>query len=187
MSILSNPQPVITDPKMTQAKLIRIIAALISGVLFGAGMIISGMVDPVKVTGFLDISGNWDPSLAFVMGGALAVFTPFYHLVIKKRKQAISGDKFSWTSNTTVDSTLISGAVIFGIGWGLAGFCPGPAVASIGGGSNIVLAFVLAMLVGIVSANQYLAGRLPLPFAGYRKNVCALNSNAVNENVELKR
>ncbi|TYK67476.1 YeeE/YedE family protein [Colwellia echini] len=149
-----------------------IIVGLISGLLFGSGMIISGMVNPDKVIGFLDITGNWDPSLVFVMGGALIVFAPFYHLVIKKRKRAISGDKFTIPTNNTIDGTLLSGAVIFGMGWGLAGFCPGPAVASISGGSNVILAFILSMLIGIVIANQYLSGRLPLPIVGYRKESC---------------
>lgn len=154
---------------MSKSKKTRILIGFISGALFGAGMIISGMVDPTKVISFLNITGDWDPSLIFVMGGALAVFTPIYHLVIKKRKTAISGDDFTWTTNNKVDGTLIWGAIIFGAGWGLAGFCPGPAMASIGGGTNIILAFVLSMLVGIVHANQYLAGRFPLPFVGYRK------------------
>lgn len=162
----------------SKVKAISIMVSLFSGALFGSGMIISGMVDPNKVIAFLDITGNWDPSLAFVMGGALLVFTPFYHFVIKKRKSAMSGEKFSWTSNNTVDGTLISGALIFGGGWGLAGFCPGPAVASIGSGSNIILAFILSMIVGMVHANQYLAGRFPLPIVGYRKNVCALTSHS---------
>lgn len=162
---------------MTKAKLFRVTIGLLSGLFFGAGMVISGMVDPVKVIGFLDITGNWDPSLAFVMAGALSVFTPFYHLVIKKRKRAVNGDSFNWTSNTTVDGTLISGATLFGIGWGLAGFCPGPVITSAGGGSYIVLAFIASMLTGIIYVNQYLAGRLPLPIAGFRKNVCAVTAS----------
>jgi len=164
---------------LSRSKKSRIVIAFISGALFGSGMIVSGMTDPNKVIAFLDIFGAWDASLAFVMGGALLVFTPIYHLVIKKRKMAISGEQFAWTNNNSVDSTLISGAVIFGAGWGLAGFCPGPAVASIGGGSNIVLAFILSMIVGMVHANQYLAGRFPLPIVGYRKSVCKATSESV--------
>jgi uncharacterized membrane protein YedE/YeeE len=164
---------------------IRIVIGWLSGALFGSGMIISGMVDPNKVIAFLDIFGDWDPSLAFVMGGALLVFTPIYHFIIKKRKTSISGDNFSWTSNTSVDSTLISGAVIFGAGWGLAGLCPGPAIASIGGGSNIILAFILSMIVGMVHANQYLAGRFPLPIVGYRKNICPIVSDSVIKSNKL--
>lgn len=158
----------------TKKKLFRMFIGLLSGLFFGAGMVISGMVDPVKVIGFLNFTGDWDPSLAFVMGGALSVFTPFYHLVIKKRDHAVSGDKFNWTSNTTVDGTLLSGAAIFGIGWGLAGFCPGPAVTSLAGGSPIILVFVAFMVLGMAYVNQYLAGRLPMPFVGFRKNVCAV-------------
>jgi len=154
---------------MSKLKFIRIIVGFISGALFGAGMIISGMVDPNKVIGFLNISGNWDPSLMFVMGGAITVFAPIYHLVIKKRSTAINGDQFAYSNNTKVDGNLIWGAIIFGAGWGLAGFCPGPALASMGGGTNIIFAFILSMLVGIVFANQYLAGRFPLPFVGYRE------------------
>jgi len=159
---------------MTKSTIIRMSVALVAGLIFGMGMIISNMVNPVKVIGFLDITGNWDPSLAFVMGGALAVFTPIYHFFIKKRANAINGDKFTCSSNTKVDGTLISGAVIFGAGWGLAGFCPGPAITSISSGSNVILAFILSMLVGIILAKQYQQGRLPLPFVGYRKNICTI-------------
>lgn len=155
---------------MSKAKFLRVIVGWISGALFGTGMIVSGMVDPTKVIGFLNITGNWDPSLMFVMGGALAVFSPIYHLVIKKRKTAINGEQFAYANNKKqIDGNLIWGAVIFGAGWGLAGFCPGPALASIGGGTNIIFAFILSMLVGIVVANQYLAGRFPLPFVGYKE------------------
>ena len=154
---------------MSKSKKFRIVGGLISGLLFGAGMIVSGMADPEKVIGFLDLTGNWDPSLAFVMGGAVAVFTPIYHFVIKKRTTAISGDNFTWTNSNKIDRNLILGAVIFGTGWGIAGFCPGPAITSIDTGSNIVLAFVLSMIVGMVHAGQYLQGRFPLPFLGYFK------------------
>ncbi len=133
------------------------------------GMIISGMADPVKTIGFLNITGDWDPSLAFVMGGALSVFIPFYHLVIKKRTTTISGDKFNSTVSKTIDKNLILGASIFGIGWATTGICPGPAIASILSGSNIILAFILCMLIGMILANQYLHGRLPLPFLGFYK------------------
>ena len=161
---------------MSKKDFLKILISMIAGTLFGLGMIISDMINPAKVLAFLDITGNWDPSLAFVMGGALAVFTPIYHLVIKKRNTAVNGDAFSWTSNTQVDPTLISGAVIFGAGWGLAGFCPGPAITSLGSGTNIILAFILSMVVGMVHAKQYLLGRFPLPIVGYRKNVCPINN-----------
>lgn len=143
--------------KTTSTKTIQSISALLSGILFGTGMIISGMVDPNNVTAFLDITGNWDPSLAFVMGGALSVFIPFYHLLIKKRKVAISGDKLSLPNKTDVDPSLIYGSILFGIGWGLAGFCPGPVVSSIGGGSYVIFIFLIAMIVGTLLANKYIS------------------------------
>ena len=152
----------------------KIVIALISGLLFGSGMIISQMVDPLKVLGFLNITGNWDPSLAFVMGGALAVFVPVYHLLIKKRSHALNGEKFSWTSNTKIDGQLISGALIFGAGWGLSGICPGPAMTSIGGGSLTIATFMLSMISGMILAKKYLQGRLPFPFIGQRKKSCSV-------------
>lgn len=133
--------------------MLTLLIALLAGLLFGAGMIISEMVNPNKVIAFLDIIGDWDPSLMFVMGGALAVFTPFYHLLIKKRSNAINGDKFSFTSNKNIDKKLIFGAILFGAGWGLAGFCPGPAVTSILGGSASIFLFIICMLIGITGAN----------------------------------
>ncbi|PKG37789.1 YeeE/YedE family protein [Psychromonas sp. Urea-02u-13] len=154
---------------MQKSKFINLIISLVSGLLFGAGMIVSGMVDPNKVIGFLNVTGNWDPSLAFVMGGALAVFTPIYHLFIKQRQYAINGEELTLAAKTKVDSSLITGAAIFGAGWGLAGFCPGPAITSISAGSHITLAFVVCMIVGIMIANRYLAGRFALPFIGYNK------------------
>lgn len=124
------------------------IAALVSGVLFGMGMAISGMIDPAKVIGFLDIAGSWNPSLAFVMGGALAVFMPSYFLLIKPRTQSVSGEEFCTPTNTKLDSKLLSGAAIFGLGWGLAGICPGPAVASLAMGNVSIVLFFVAMLAG---------------------------------------
>ncbi|WP_019616193.1 YeeE/YedE family protein [Psychromonas ossibalaenae] len=147
-----------------------ILVGLICGALFGSGMIISGMVDPAKVIAFLNISGDWDPSLMFVMGGALAVFTPIYHLLIKKRSNALNGEKLSWASNKQIDATLITGSAIFGIGWGLAGFCPGPVMASLGGGSSTIMMFLASMLIGMTAAKYYLRGAFPLPFLGRYKN-----------------
>ena len=134
--------------------LTRIFTASIAGLLFGSGLIISGMVDPNVVLAFLDVFGQWDASLALVMLGALAVFIPCYHLLIKKRTKALNGDDFSFSFNDKVDSRLISGAAIFGIGWGLAGICPGPAITNISSGSYIILVFILTMLVGMKLANK---------------------------------
>lgn len=141
----------------SKSTFIKYLAALLSGLLFGAGMIISQMVDPRIVIAFLDITGNWDPSLAFVMGGALSVFIPFYHFIIKPRKSAMNGDVFNLPSNNKVDKNLVIGAMLFGIGWGLVGICPGPAIASIGGGSNIIFTFILSLSIGIIAANKYLS------------------------------
>ncbi|MGI9877810.1 DUF6691 family protein [Vibrio chagasii] len=131
-----------------------IVVGLLAGTLFGSGMFISGMVDPNKVLGFLDVTGDWDISLAFVMGGALMVFAPFYHLVIKKRDKAINGERLDSRNNPVIDRKLIVGSTAFGLGWGLAGFCPGPAVTSLSGGNPTVWVFMTSMLVGM-----WLAGR----------------------------
>lgn len=135
------------------------IAALVSGILFGLGMAVSGMIDPAKVIGFLDISGNWDPSLAFVMGGALAVFMPSYFLIIKPRKQSVSGAEMCTPTNTKIDARLLSGAALFGIGWGLAGICPGPAVASLALGNVSIVLFFVAMLAGSIFAKLLINSR----------------------------
>ncbi|NVC95698.1 YeeE/YedE family protein [Vibrio natriegens] len=135
------------------------ITALVSGVLFGMGMAVSGMIDPAKVVGFLDISGNWDPSLAFVMGGALAVFMPSYFLLIKPRIQSVSGAEMCTPTNTKIDARLLSGAAIFGLGWGLAGICPGPAVASLALGNVSIILFFVAMLAGSMFAKLVINAR----------------------------
>lgn len=112
------------------------------------------------------------------MGGALLVFTPLYHLFIKQRKVSVNGDYFASPTATKVDATLISGALVFGIGWGLAGFCPGPVVSSISGGSPIVLIFISTMLMGMAIAHFYLTGRFALPIIGrYQCNSVRMNSS----------
>lgn len=134
-------------------------AALVSGILFGMGMAVSGMIDPAKVIGFLDVAGSWDPSLAFVMGGALAVFLPSYFLIIKPRKQSVSGAEMCTPTNTKIDSRLLSGAAIFGLGWGLAGICPGPAVASLSYGNISIVLFFVAMLAGSLLTKVVMSSR----------------------------
>jgi uncharacterized membrane protein YedE/YeeE len=127
--------------------MIRLFIALGAGLLFGAGLGVSQMVDPAKVLGFLDIAGRWDPSLALVMGGALLVTLPLT-LPILKRGQPFFAQAFDLPSKTRIDPRLAGGASLFGIGWGLVGFCPGPAISSIAylrGESGI---FLLAMLAG---------------------------------------
>jgi len=123
--------------------------ALIAGVLFGLGLGISGMTDPRKVIGFLDVTGSWDPSLAFVMGGALAVHGIGNRLV-RKRPKPIFSSAFGLPPFSAIDGRLIGGAVLFGVGWGLAGYCPGPAVVSAASGAPGALVFVGTMAVGML-------------------------------------
>jgi uncharacterized membrane protein YedE/YeeE len=126
--------------------------ALVSGALFGAGLVVSQMVDPGKVLGFLDVAGiatgAWDPSLAFVMIGALAVTAAGYRLVLR-RQAPLAAPAFQLPTRKDVDARLVAGAAVFGIGWGLAGYCPGPALAALAFGRLETAVFVAAMLVGM--------------------------------------
>jgi hypothetical protein len=119
------------------------------GLLFGMGLMLSGMTDPGKVIGFLDLFGRWDPSLALVMGGAIMV--GFYAFTVaKKRTTTFFGGVLRLPSTTQIDKPLVIGSLLFGAGWGLAGFCPGPALVSMADGQPKALVFVLAMLVGML-------------------------------------
>ncbi|MBY8314830.1 YeeE/YedE family protein [Vibrio fluvialis] len=129
------------------------LTSLFAGLLFGLGMVISGMADPAKVVGFLDVTGDWDPSLMFVMGGALMVFMPAYFFLIKPKSKPVNAEKFCLANNQSLDSRLISGAAIFGIGWGLAGICPGPALSSLALGNPGVWIFFASMMVGLGTTN----------------------------------
>ena len=117
------------------------------GTLFGLGLAISQMVNPARVLGFLDFTGDWDPSLAFVMGGALMVATPAF-LWSRRRDKAILGSTLSLPTKTEIETRLVVGATLFGVGWGLVGLCPGPAVASLALAASKTLPFVLAMVAG---------------------------------------
>jgi uncharacterized membrane protein YedE/YeeE len=117
---------------------------LAAGLLFAIGLGISGMTQPAKVSGFLDFFGHWDPSLAFVMGGAVGVYFVAYRLVRRLR-----GPGFAALPSMPIDARLVGGAALFGVGWGLSGFCPGPALASVGAGAHAALWFVPAMLAGM--------------------------------------
>jgi uncharacterized membrane protein YedE/YeeE len=128
------------------------------GLLFGAGLVISGMADPAKVLNFLDLFGTWDPSLAFVMGGAVLVAFIGYRLVLSRDKPVI-GDSFHLPTNNNIDARVIAGPAIFGIGWGLGGFCPGPALTALGLGAAGTLAFVPAMILGMWAARLLAEGR----------------------------
>ncbi|WP_122036352.1 YeeE/YedE family protein [Aliivibrio sp. EL58] len=129
------------------------LVALISGLLFGLGMTISGMADPAKVIGFLDVAGNWDPSLMFVMGGALLVFMPAYFLLIKPKTKPLNAEEFCLSNSKKIDTKLLLGAAIFGLGWGIAGVCPGPAVSSLALGNSDVVIFTFAMMLGLGSTH----------------------------------
>ena len=125
------------------------ITEFVVGLLFGVGLIISGMTDPGKVIGFLDLFGAWDPSLALVMGGAILVGLLAF-TIAKKRTTTFLGGALRLPASTTIDKRLLGGGLLFGAGWGLAGFCPGPALVSLGSGQPKALVFVLAMLAGML-------------------------------------
>lgn len=120
----------------------------LAGLLFAVGLAISGMTQPSKVVGFLDFFGNWDPSLAFVMGGAVTINTLFWRM-FHKRKHPLLAQKFHLPECTQIDRPLVLGAAIFGIGWGLGGYCPGPGIASMASLQAPALVFVAAMAVGM--------------------------------------
>jgi uncharacterized membrane protein YedE/YeeE len=132
----------------------KIISAFIAGTLFGLGLAISEMINPARVIGFLDVAGRWDPTLIFVMGGALLVTATIFPLILRRSRPFLA-EQFHLPTNKEIDRPLILGAVIFGIGWGLAGFCPGPALAALASGSRAVALFVIAMVVG-----QWMMSRL---------------------------
>ena len=123
------------------------LTAFISGLLFAAGLALSGMTEPSRVLGFLDIAGAWDPTLGFVMAGALAVYAPLFRLIVRK-KYPLAATVFELPSVKRIDPPLLAGAALFGIGWGLAGMCPGPAIVVAGAGMREALVFVGAMIAG---------------------------------------
>ena len=125
-----------------------VVVAMLAGVLFALGLVVSGMADPANVTGFLDVTGDWNPALAFVMAGAIAIHAPFVRIVHQRRSPLFDAG-FHWPQHTRIDPALIVGAVLFGVGWGLSGYCPGPALVSLGSRGSAVLVFVMAMLAGI--------------------------------------
>jgi uncharacterized membrane protein YedE/YeeE len=126
----------------------RYLPPLVSGAIFGAGLAIGGMTDPARVRGFLDLFGKWDPTLAFVMGGAVAVMAVAWR-VREVMDRPLFGEGFSLPNRSDLDSRLIAGAALFGVGWGIAGLCPGPAVAALALAPTSAVPFVLAMLAGM--------------------------------------
>lgn len=128
------------------------------GLLFGAGLVVSGMADPAKVLNFLDLFGTWDPSLAFVMGGAVVVTFVGYRLVLR-RERPVAARRFHVPAREDIDVRVVIGPAIFGLGWGLSGFCPGPALTALTLGATGTLVFVPAMVIGMWGARQLAQGR----------------------------
>ena len=130
------------------------IISLISGIIFGFGLVISGMTNPEKVLGFLSITHNWDASLIFVMGGAILVFAPFFFLLKNKEVSAL-GTKVELPKKQDLDKKLVIGSALFGVGWGLVGLCPGPAIAAIATFDPIVVVFLVSMYAGVIVKKKY--------------------------------
>jgi uncharacterized membrane protein YedE/YeeE len=142
---------------LSEADPMPLFISLVSGLLFGLGLTISGMINPAKVLGFLDVAGHWDPSLAFVMAAAIPVAAAGF--AVARRFQApLCAAAFSGPTKTRLDSRLVVGALLFGVGWGLAGYCPGPALASLALGGWPVMVFVASMLIGMVVFRVVLPG-----------------------------
>ncbi|MDY7579243.1 YeeE/YedE family protein [Herbaspirillum sp. RTI4] len=125
------------------------LTSLLAGLMFGAGLIVSGMANPAKVLGFLDLAGSWDPSLILVMGGAIGVAF-FAFRFAKRRPLSWLGAPMKLPTARHIDRRLVLGSIVFGIGWGIAGFCPGPALVALGMGETKALLFVLAMITGML-------------------------------------
>ena len=136
----------------------KTLVTLLSGLMFGLGLLLSGMANPAKVQNFLDLFGTWDPSLAFVMGGAIAVTMPGFWLVTRRTKPFFN-DVFHLPTRTDFDARLITGAAIFGVGWGLGGFCPGPAMTALPLAAEGTLIFVATMLTGMAGSKYVLQRR----------------------------
>jgi len=137
----------VSDLAIDQRSGLRGITALASGIIFGIGLAISQMVNPQKVVGFLDVTGNWDPSLALVMGGAVAVTFIAFRLT-RNSQSPLFDSMFHRPGKTRIDAPLVIGSAVFGIGWGLSGYCPGPGIAMLSTGSMEALVFVTAMIAG---------------------------------------
>ena len=125
-----------------------IVAAFLAGLVFGLGLLLSGMADPAKVLGFLDLAGRWDPSLGFVMAGAVGVGV-FAFAAARRRTTALLGAPMMLPASRVIDRRLVGGSLVFGVGWGVAGFCPGPGLVALGMGEPKALVFVAAMLAGM--------------------------------------
>lgn len=136
----------------------RLLFALLAGLVFGLGLIASGMANPAKVKAFLDLTGAWDPSLALVMGGAIGVGV-FAFAAARRRERAWCGDRMEIPQQTRIDARLIGGGLLFGVGWGIAGFCPGPALVALSAGLGGAWIFVPAMLAGMLLHDRFFPPR----------------------------
>ncbi|MET0807518.1 MAG: DUF6691 family protein [Pseudoxanthomonas sp.] len=136
----------------------RLLVAAVSGLLFGLGLAVSGMTDPDKVLNFLDVAGHWDPSLALVMGAALAVSAPGFAWM-RRRGSSFSGAALPDPPSPRLDGRLLAGSALFGIGWGIAGYCPGPALANLAHGTLEAVVFILALLAGSALCRKFLPVR----------------------------
>jgi uncharacterized membrane protein YedE/YeeE len=132
--------------------MLRLLSALLIGVIFGIGIAISGMADPAKVLNFFDIAGSWDPSLIFVMGGALVTAAIGYRIVFRAMKDPVFEKAYNVPTNRTIDRRLVGGSALFGVGWGISGFCPGGAIPALGLGYSETFVFIGAMVGGILLA-----------------------------------
>jgi uncharacterized membrane protein YedE/YeeE len=137
-----------------------LLGALISGLIFGTGLVISGMTQPTKVLGFLDVFGAWDPTLAFVMGGALAVSLPGFYFA-RGRTRPLFAAHFRWPTKSEIDAPLIGGAMLFGLGWGLVGLCPGPAIVNLATFLPQVALFIVMMGIGIYALDFWRGWQRP--------------------------
>jgi uncharacterized membrane protein YedE/YeeE len=131
-----------------------LVFSLLAGIIFGAGLTLSDMVNPARVSNFLDFAGSWDPTLMFVMAGGLAVTTLGYRLIFR-RDSPVAGGKFHLPTQRQIDLPLVGGSALFGVGWGLAGICPGPALTDLVTLEPKVFVFVAAMLVGMIAASAW--------------------------------
>lgn len=147
----------------------RLLSTFLIGLLFGTGIVLSGMGNPAKVINFFDVAGTWDPSLILVMGGALGVTFAGYRLVLR-RPAPVMAPKFHLPAAKAIDARLVGGSALFGVGWGITGFCPGGALPMIGTGNTDVLIFIAAMVAGIAAARLVIRARdqgaKPAPFRG---------------------
>ena len=136
--------------------------ALLAGAVFGIGLIVSGMANPQKVIGFLDLAGPWDPSLAFVMAGAIAVGALAFAFA-RRRTSSLLGLHMKMPASTELDKPLVAGSLLFGVGWGIAGFCPGPALVALGMGEAKAAVFVVAMIAGMALFEMFDRRKVPKP------------------------